>query len=220
MLEAGARGAVIFASGMEGKTISRQFAPEEEGTLLEYVLDSVWTVADELFVVFDHEPKLAMIENISPFGVKVLTTNGQSPILSICNAFKSAKSEHCLLVTESAPLLKPNVVLALFESARGYDLAIPRWNDGKTEPMLAAYRKNAFTRLANSWKGTFGSNVRKDVSTLVDQLFAVKYVSVENELRELDPELDSFLEVKDEKSLHAARAKASIRGKTRPKKAK
>ncbi|MGI0084703.1 MAG: nucleotidyltransferase family protein, partial [Nitrososphaerales archaeon] len=140
MLEAGARGAVIFASGMEEKTISRQFAPEEEGTLLEYVLDSAWTVADELFVVFDHEPKLSLIEGISPFGVKVLTTRGQSPIQTICNAFKSAKSEHCLLVTERTPFLKPNVALALFEDARGHDLAIPRWKDGRMEPLLATYR--------------------------------------------------------------------------------
>lgn len=220
MLEAGARGAVIFASGMEEKTISRHFAPEEKGTLLEYVLDSVWTVADELFVVFDHEPKLPMIESISPFGVKVLTTNGQTPIQTICSAFKSAKSEHCLLVTERVPFLKPNVALTLFESARGYDLAIPRWKDGRTEPMLAAYRKNAFTRLVGSWKGTFGGNARKDVSALVEQLFAVKYVSVENELKEVDPELDSFLDVKDERSLQAARAKASVRGKARPRKSK
>ena len=220
MLEARTRCAIIFASGMEEKTISRQFAPQEKGTLLEYVLDSVWTVADELYVVFDHEPKLPVIESISPFGVKVLTTKGRNPIITICDAFKSAKSEHCLLTTERVPFLKPNVVLALFESARGYDLAIPQWKDGKAETMLAVYRKNAFTRLISTWKGIFSNNVKKDIASLVEQLFAVKHVSIENELKELDPELDSFLQVKDEKSLQSARARASIKAKARPKKAK
>ena len=214
MLEAGARGAVVFASGMEEKTISRQFAPGEKGTLLEYVLDSVWTVADELFVVFPGEPKLSLIESISPFGVKVLSTQkGKSPVTTICDAFKSARSEFCLLATERAPLLKPNLVLSLFENARGYDLAVPRWKDGKIEPMLAVYRKNAFTRLVSSSNPRFGDNVRKEIALLADRLFAVKYVDVEGELKEIDPELDSFLEVNDEKSLQAARSKASIRSK-------
>jgi molybdopterin-guanine dinucleotide biosynthesis protein A len=220
MLEVGARSAIIFASGMEKETISRQFAPEEEGTLLDYVLDSVWTVADEMFVVFDHEPDLQMIESLSPFGVKILSSKGENPVITISNAFKSAKSEHCLLVTERVPLLKPNVVLSLFENAVGYDLAIPRWKGGKTEPMLAAYRRNAFTRLVSTWKSKLGDNVEKDISTLAQQLFAVKYIPIETELQELDPELDSFLKVTDKKSLQMARSKASIRGKARPKKAR
>ena len=44
-------------------------------------------------------------------------------------------------------------------------------------------------------------------------MFDIKYVSVDQELAELDPELDSFLEVKDDKSLQKARSKASIREK-------
>lgn len=214
MYSASSKGAIIFATGMEEKTVSRQFAPEESGMLLEYVLDSVWTVADELFVVFGDEPKLPIIEAISPFGVKVLSVErGQGPLKAITEAFKLSKSEYCLLVTERVPLLKPNVVLALFEGAQGNDGAIPRWSDGRVEPMLAVYRKNPFIHLINSWKKPFSGNVRKGISTLADQLFDVRFLSIEDEIKELDPELDSFLEVRDDKSLLAARKKASISGK-------
>ncbi len=214
MIENNSRGAIIFATGMENETISRHFAPQEKGTLIEYVLDSVWTVADELIVVFDHEPKLSTIEAISPFGVKVLTTSKpETALQTICDAFKSAKADHCLLATERAPLLKPNVVLALFENALGHDLAIPKWRDGRIEPFLAVYRKNPFIRLATSLKLSPRATINDQIGAIADRLFAVKYVSVENELKELDPELDSFLEVKDEKSLQKARIKASTRGK-------
>jgi len=213
MVENSARAAIIFATGMENSTISRQFAPEEEGTLIEYVLDSVWTVADELIVVFNHEPELSTVEGISPFGVKVLTTaKNHDAFQTICNAFKSAKAERCLLATERAPLLKPNVVLSLFENAQGHDLAIPKRPDGKLEPMLAVYRKNAFIRVANSTKFPASKKVEQQIGAVADRLFAVKYVT-DDELRELDPELDSFLEVKDEKSLQKAREKASTRSK-------
>jgi molybdopterin-guanine dinucleotide biosynthesis protein A len=209
-----ARGAIIFATGLEDRTISRQFAPQESGTLLEYVLDSVWTVADELIVVFSREPKLSLIEAISPFGVKVLTlTKNQPPLRGIADAFKSARSEYCLLTTERMPFLKPNVALALFESARGYDSAIPRWNDGRIEPMLAVFRKNAFTKLVNSWKKPFGPNAEKDVASLAEHLFDVKFLSIQGDLEELDPELDSFFQVKDERTLSSAREKASIKGR-------
>ena len=221
MLEYASRGAIIFATGMENSTISRQFAPEEEGTLIEYVLDSVWTVADELIVVFNHEPKLSTVEAISPFGVKVLTTNPKSGALqAICDAFKSARAEHCLLATERAPLLKPNVVLSLFENALGHDLSIPRKSDGKIEPFLAVYRKNAFIRIASSIRFSSGKTIDEQIASIADQMFAVRYVSVEDELKELDPELDSFLEVKDERSLQKAKLKASVRNRRILKRAK
>src|SRR5579864_5134851 len=141
MVESNPRGAIIFASGMEEKTISRHFSPDEQGTLLEYVLDSVWTVADELNVVFAIEPKLSIVEGISSFGARVLTTpKGESSLKAIFNAFRSSRAEHCLLVTERVPLLKPNVALSLFENAHGFDLAIPQWKSGKLEPLLAVYR--------------------------------------------------------------------------------
>ncbi len=213
MLENTARGAIIFATGMENETISRQFAPKEEGTVIEYVLDSVWTVADELIVVFNHELKLSTVEAISPFGVKVLTTSRTRDALqTICDAFKSAKAEHCLLATERAPLLKPNVVLSLFENAQGHDLAIPKRRNGRIEPLLAVYRKNAFIRIASTIKSA-SEDIEGQIREIADRMFAVKYVSIEDELQELDPELDSFLEVKDQRGLQKARLKASTKSK-------
>jgi molybdopterin-guanine dinucleotide biosynthesis protein A len=205
---------VIFASGMEEKTISRHFSPDEKGTLLEYVLDSVWTVADELSVVFASEPKLSLVEGISPFGAKVLTTQkGESSSVTLFNAFRSSRAEHTLLVTERVPLLKPNVALYLFESARGFDLSIPKWKSGKLEPLLAVYRNNTLVRLVSSVPTASDNNVEAVMGSLIEQIFDIKYVSVEDELTELDPELDSFLEVKDEATLSAAQSKASIKAR-------
>ncbi|HZW56405.1 MAG TPA: NTP transferase domain-containing protein [Nitrososphaerales archaeon] len=207
------RGAIIFATGMEGNTISRQFESKESGTLLEYVLDSVWTVADELIVVFGREPDLSLVEAIAPFGAKVLSCRkGESPMTALFDSFETSKSELCLLTTERVPLLKPNVALALYEAAQGYDLAIPKWKDGRLEPFLSVYRRKAFVRASKS-RTKSSDDVRSELAALVEGLFAIKYVSVEKELQELDPELDSFLEVKDEKTLQAARSKASIKAR-------
>ncbi len=75
--------------------------------------------------------------------------------------------------------------------------------------MLAVYRKNAFTRLATSLKKQFSIDINKEISLLADQLFTETFVSIENQLRELDLEMDSFIE----KSLKTARPKALIKVK-------
>jgi molybdenum cofactor guanylyltransferase len=207
------RGAIVYTSGMEEQTISRQFSPDEKGMLLEYVLDSVWTVADELTIVFKNEPDYNMIEAISPFGAKVLSVpKGEKPVAAIFSAFQSSKSEHCILVTERIPLLKPNVVLALFEAAQGFDLAIPKCQNGSLEPLLAVYRRNALLRLSSTLDVPLEEDVAAAMKTVSDRLFDVKYVSVDQELRELDPELDSFFNVNDNASLAEARLKASVKG--------
>ena len=171
---------------------------------------------EKSLVVFSHEPNISLIEAISPFGVKVLTVaKNQSPIQTVAQAYRSSKSDESLLVTEQLPLLKPNVVLALFEFARNNDAAIPKWSNGKIEPLIAVYRKNAFTRIISSQKKeSIGTNLVTEIQRVAEQLFDVKFVSVEEDLMELDPELDSLFQVKDERSLQAARERASIK-KTR-----
>ncbi len=145
------RGAIIYAGGMEERTISRHFSPDEKGTLLEYVLDSVWTVADELNIVFKNEPDLSVIEAISSFGARVTNVpSGVHPITGILSAFKSSKADYCILATEGVPLLKPNIVLALFDAAHGFDLSVPKWKNGQIEPLLAVYSGRALLRLAAS----------------------------------------------------------------------
>ena len=213
MSSSSVRGAVVYSSGNQHETISRHFSPDEKGTLLEYVLDSVWTVADELNVVFREEPDLPTIEALSPFGAKIFNVpKGDSPISTVLSAFKSSKAEHCILTTDRVPLLKPNVVLALIEEARGADLSIPRWKDGRIEPLLAVYRVKALLRLSSTVKVPLENDLSHSMLSLAEQLFDVKYLSIEDDLAELDPELDSFLRVEDNGSLDNARMKASVRG--------
>lgn len=211
--EGSKRGSIVYASGLEESTISSHFSEESTGTLLEFVLDSVWTVVDEITVVFKNEPKLDVVESLSPFGARVLTeTNYDSPLFALVEAFKASKAEHCLLTTEKFPFLKPNVVLSLFEAANGQDLAIPKWNNGRMDPFPAVYRRNAFVRISesSSKKTNKSSELYDNLSQLVERFFDIKQVSVEGQLREIDPELDSFFRVQDEKSLQKARTKASV----------
>ncbi len=195
------RSAIILARGREGDAIPKRSSdPERQSVLLEYVLDAVWTVVDEMNILFTHEPALELVEVIAPFGVKMIIREGKGgDVDALVTGFKMSHSDHCIVVPENAPFLKPNVIYALFEAAREVDAAIPRWPDGRTEPLLAVYRRKAFVRAASQY-----GNI-SDAQELANNLYAVRYVDIEKELRPLDPELHSFFKVESEKSLEQAR---------------
>ncbi|MEM3073389.1 MAG: NTP transferase domain-containing protein, partial [Nitrososphaerales archaeon] len=174
-----ARSAIIAAWGKEeDKLPKRFFQPEEESTVLEYLLDAVWTVADSIYVIFKKEPNLKLIEAISTFGVKIIIEN-QTPsiISSLLMGFKATRSEYCLVLRENTPFLKPSVLHMLFEAAKGYDAALPRWSNGKLEPFLAVYRRKSFMAVASKLQD------RDELLSLVDNLYSIRYVDVETEIK-------------------------------------
>ncbi len=199
--------AVVVTDGKESSLLPSRFGGRTRSTLLQYVLDSVWTVADEILVIFGREPSLSLIESIAPFGVKVaIDREGKSVLSRIVAGFRATHSENCLVVPSAAPFVKPNVIFQLFESVRGFDAAVPKWKSGKLEPLLSVYSKKAFLRAAAHSK-------KRVLSSLLDDLYAVSYVDVEKYLKPLDPELYSFFRVKDERDLRKARRIAAARSR-------
>jgi len=199
--------ALILTDGQEGRTLPSRFGEPSESTILEYVLDSVWTVADEIFVIFGAEPSLATVERIAPFGVKaVIDRTGSTEFSMLLEGFRASSSDNCLVVASEAPFVKPNVLFQLFESIRGFDAAIPRWKNGKTEPLLSVYGRRAFLKTAAELK-------KPTLAGLVENLFDVRYVGVEELLRPVDPDLESFFRIRSDSDLRKARTMASTRVK-------
>jgi molybdopterin-guanine dinucleotide biosynthesis protein A len=197
--------ALVLTDGKEGRTLPSRFGDPARSTVLEYALDSVWTVADEIFVIFGAEPSLPTVESIAPFGVKaVIDRNGSSAFSMIMSGFRASTSENCLVVTSSAPFVKPSVLFYLFESIRGFDAAIPRWKTGKIEPLLSVYSRRAFLRAAAGLK-------RRTLPGLVDSLYDVRYVGVEDFLTPIDPDLDSLFRIRRDSDLRRARGIAATK---------
>jgi molybdopterin-guanine dinucleotide biosynthesis protein A len=205
-----ARSAIVVAWGREEEKLPKRFfQPEEESTVLEYLLDAVWTVADAIYVIFRKEPSLKLIEAISTFGVKIIIENkDQTVVSSLLMGFKASRSEHCLVLRENMPFIKPSVLHALFEFAKGYDAAIPKWSNGRLEPLLAVYRRKSFITVASKLQS------EDNLLPVVDNLYSIRYVGVENEIRPLDPDLESFFTINSEEDLAKAREKVALKYKS------
>lgn len=204
-----ARSAVVAAWGREEEKLPKRFFhPEEDSTVLEYLLDAVWTVADAIYVIFRREPSLKLIEAISTFGVKIIIENRNPTIVSsLLMGFKASRSEHCLVLRENMPFIKPNVLHALFEYAKGYDAALPKWSNGRIEPLLAVYRRKSFIAVASKHQ------TKDNLLPVVDNLYSIRYVSVEDEIKPLDPDLESFFTIDSAEDLAKAREKVTLKYK-------
>jgi molybdopterin-guanine dinucleotide biosynthesis protein A len=196
--------AVVIVTGMEEVMIPAQFSePPHESSLIEYVLNAVWTVADQIFVVFDHEPDLKVVESIAPFGVKIIVSEHDNILSAMRMGIEASRSDLCFVVMGNAPFIKPNVIYALFEDARGYDASIPRLPNGTVNPLLAVYRRNAFLRVLETNKE---ATVPNDI---IDWLHAIRFVDVEKELKPLDPDLNFLFQINKNEDIQRARDIAS-----------
>ncbi|MCL5317518.1 MAG: NTP transferase domain-containing protein [Thaumarchaeota archaeon] len=202
------RSAVVLVTGKEDVEIPTQFSEpgSTESSLIEYVLNSVWTVVDQIFVVFNHEPDLSIVEAIAPFGVKIIVdenSNNGNILSSMKIGMEASRSELCFVMMGNTPFIKPNVIFALFEGARGFDAAIPKRPDGSVNPLLAVYRTKSFLRALET---------NKDAATpqdVVDWLNAIRFIDVEKEIKPLDPDLNSLFQINTEEDVRKARNIAS-----------
>jgi molybdopterin-guanine dinucleotide biosynthesis protein A len=205
------RGAIVISQGSTKPILPRLFGKvTETSSLLEYVLDSIWTVADELYVVFTSEPDMQLVEAISPFGVRIIIGSDTTAANTTLAAVKSIKSDQIFVTKEQYPFIKPSVALYMFEAAREFDAAVPKWNDGRTEPFLSVYRRKSLVK-QGSIKASGQLPEGDSLERLLGELYGIKFVSVETELKTLDPELFSFFFVNDESKAKRAMAIAGRR---------
>lgn len=197
--------AAIILDGADETGLSANYLDKAtQSTLIEYVLDSVWTVADQIYVIFSKEPDLKLVESIAPYGVKIIVQGRRSSSLSsLASGLNAVQSESVFIIPSTVPFIKPNVIFALFDGARNHDAAIPRWSDGRIEPLLSVYARKALLKV-------IPTRPRGRIESLVDNLYAIRYIGIEDELKSLDPDLYSFFYVKSRKDLPKARRIASL----------
>ena len=95
------------------------------------------------------------------------------------------------------PCVNGEVVEYLFRASEGFDAAIPRWENGMTEPLHAVYRRQALVE-------RFGGAEARSMRDLMAGL-SVNYVDC-NLLRRFDPDLLTFTNINNEEDYARLRA--------------
>jgi len=186
------RGAIVLAGG-PGRRMGRAkpLVTVAGVPLVLRVVRAARSAADEVVVVTKRTYAPA-IQAVLPEGVELRTDSRrvQSPLVGFAAGAEALSSEYVAFLPCDLPLLSPAILTALFEAAKGHDAAIPRWPDGRIEPMVAVYlripaRDAALEALDSSDRAN---------TDMIRRLLDVAYVAVDD-LRGADSRLDSFVNV-------------------------
>ena len=195
------RGAIVLAGG-PGRRMGRAkpLAKVAGVPLVLHVVRAAQMAADEVVVV-TKGTHAAPIRAVLPHGVLLKTDSRrvQSPLVGFVAGAEALSSEYVAFLACDLPLLSPAVLETLFAAAAERDAAIPRWPDGRIEPMVAVYLR-APARDAALEALDAGERANTD---LIRRLLDVAYVPVDA-LRTVDPELDSFVNVNTPADLKSA----------------
>lgn len=191
------RSAIVLAGG-KGKRmgmIEKALLEFEGKTILERLLESLFPVVDEVILSIrdrTQEQKFKpLLEKLPSSEIRFCFDNlkDAGPLEGIRAGLLESRSEYSFACAGDMPFVNSRVVDLLFEKADGHDAALPRWEDGKFEPLHAVYSKKMIPEIEKTFeKG------KRSVLTPVFEMQDVVFVEV-SEIRKIDPSLRTFANI-------------------------
>jgi molybdopterin-guanine dinucleotide biosynthesis protein A len=176
--------------------------------MISRVAHTLQDVVDELVVSIaygeDPEPYLAVL----PQGAKVVpdAERKQTPLLGLYTALQATSSPYTCALSTDLPFASSKVVEALFHLAEGRDAAVPRWPDGRIEPLYAVYRRDPSLKALRSALDAGGLRMVELLNRLPD----VVYVPVAA-FKDVDPKLLCFFNVNTREDYEEAQRLARVK---------
>jgi len=203
MSHASRRTAIVLAGGASSRFGSNKALQVLAGKpLISRVAEHLSHVTDEILLIIGRDESRAEYEAALPSHVRVMNDEreGKTPLIGIVTGLRAAKSEYTLVSACDVPFVNEKVIELLFRRASGADAAIPRWNRGHIEPLEAVYRTASTLQAALDTLVPSDQPLRK----MIGRLGRVTYVSVEDEIGRIDPDLRTFFNVNTREDMDSA----------------
>jgi molybdopterin-guanine dinucleotide biosynthesis protein A len=145
-------------------------------------------VTDEIILSCRNEDQCREIPNYAGYQMVIDNTLGMGPTEGLKAGALAARGEYIFVAACDMPFLSAPIISYLFDRAKSADAAIPSWEDGKIEPLHAVYRRDALLQYFATHSSRRLFEISKNIDTVI--------VPVE-EIRHLDPYLQSFTNIND-----------------------
>ena len=194
--------AIILAGGLSQRFGSDKALAELGGRpLIQYVTDVVTRLVDETIIVVGTSEQESLLSRLYKGRSTMImdTVKEKSPLVGASIGFERAHGTVSLLLPCDAPLLSGDVLSFLLGISPSYNAVIPRWPNGNIEPIHATYN----TGTANAAAKEALRNNELRMYDAIKRLRNVLYVSTDI-LRQLDPNLHTFMNINTREDLHLA----------------
>jgi len=156
------------------------------------VLDRVANLASELIIVVGSEAQRNKLPHAVHTRTKVVVDKygDHSPLVGALTGFENVQSSLALLLPCDAALVSPDIASLLLDLCVGRNAVVPRWPDGKIEPLQAAYNVECAAKAAEAAL----NEGKRDMLGMISHLRGIRYVST-LVLQQYDPRLITFLNI-------------------------
>jgi molybdopterin-guanine dinucleotide biosynthesis protein A len=124
----------------------------------------------------------------------------RGPLIGLYSGMECLASRYAAVLPCDCPFVMKQVVLHLYDTARGADAAVPTWSDGKIEPLHSVFQ-------VDSAKSAAIETMKAEMDTIremIQQMNTVRFVPIES-IKPLDPRLLTFFNVNTLEDLDKAR---------------
>jgi len=185
---------VLLAGGLGSRLGSDKALQLVAGKpLIRYIIERISGLSDEFIVVIGRDASRSEYSKVLPDFARIINDEpeGKSPLVGIVTGLRAIRSHYATVLSCDLPFVNKEVIQLLLERASGADAAIPRSRAGHLEPLQAVYRRNPMLQEAEQAlaKG------RLSPIDAINRLEQVVYVSIEDEIKKIDPELRTFFNV-------------------------
>ena len=158
--------------------------------LIAHVVAKLQGLGDEYIVSIGRTHDAEQYRRVLPNDMLVVedTVDFHGPLAGFMTALNECKSNVCFLAACDMPFIESKVVQYLFTESSKHSSAIPRWQDGRLEPLHAVYDCNTARTAAQD---VVDERVWSMIS-LVDRMTRVRFVNVEQEIAPINPTLSTF----------------------------
>ena len=166
------------------------------------MIERVSRVADDVVVVLGRCETRTTYDTVLPFHVKVVNDDqeGKNPLVGMVAGLGAIESDYAAILACDIPFVNSKVIELLFRRALKADAAIPRWNRQRIEPLQAVYCR------APTLRAALETLTPPDLSIedMIIKLGRVVYVSVEDEIKNIDSDLTTFFNINTREDLSTA----------------
>jgi molybdopterin-guanine dinucleotide biosynthesis protein A len=206
------RVAIILAGGKgqrfqtkNGKWQDKALANLWGKPLLVFAIESIRDIVDEVVIVVNDQTRKTeygkVLETFSVRNASLITdldVKGLGgPLIAIYTGLTSSEADYALTVPSDVPLLSQKVVNYLFAEMKDSYICVPMWPNSQLETLLMTLNRKICLKIAE----TLCQLRRTHPDDIIRGAQKVLFVSPLGEIKKLDPELKSFVNINFQEDL-------------------
>lgn len=206
------RAALILAGGQARRFQRKQKEWKDKALarlygkpLLVHVVEAVNNVVDDILICINEEARKSLYSEVLheysfehvKFCVDEKFPHVKGPLTAITTGLKFTDTDYCITLPCDVPLMQPAVVEHLFKAVRGSSVAVPVWPDGRLESLILTCERSLAAQIAV----TLCKLRRHRPDDIIRGASRVTFVSTVGDLKGLDPEFRSFVNINFQEDL-------------------